>query len=153
MKKMLLTAVCASVLTFGAGLAAAEPLPNKAPMEPGPVRMEEPLAKKLNLTEEQKQQAEKIREDGRKKMEPLMHERKLLREEMEQVRKENMEEFEKILTPEQKKIFDEMKQHKGPKHPRLGKHPRKGPRPGHQPKHPAPMPGDEPLPPEPIEGE
>ena len=151
MKKILLTAVCATVLTLSAGWAAAEPLPNEAPMGPGPVRMEEPLAKRLNLTEEQKQQAEKIREEGRKKMEPLMQERKLLREEMEQVRKENMEEFEKILTPEQKKIFDEMKQHKGPKPPRPGDHRRLGPK--HHPRHEAPMPGDEPLPPEPVEGE
>ena len=80
-----------------------------------------------------------------------MHERKLLREEMEEVRKENMEDFEKILTPEQKKIFDEMKQHKGPKPPRPGKHRRPGPRPDHYPEHPAPLPGDGPVRPEPVD--
>ncbi len=148
MKKILLTAVCATVLTLSATCAAAQPAPAEVPMG---VRMEEPLAKRLNLTEEQKQQAEKIREEGRKKMEPLMNERKLLREEMEQVRKENMEEFEKILTPEQKKIFDEMKQHKGPKPPRPGDHRRLGPK--HHPRHETPMPGDEPMPPAPVEGE
>ena len=148
MKKILLTTVCATVLTLSATCAAAQPAPAEVPMG---VRMEEPLAKRLNLTEDQKQQAEKIREEGRKKMEPLMNERKLLREEMEQVRKENMEEFEKILTPEQKKIFDEMKQHKGPKPPRLGDHRRLGPK--HHPRHEAPLPGDEPMPPAPVEGE
>lgn len=160
MKKILLTAVCATVLTLSAGFADAQPAPAEVPMGPGPVRMHEPLSERLNLTDEQKQQAEKIREEGRKKMEPLMQERKLLREEMEQVRKENMEEFEKILTPEQKKVFDEMKQHKGPKPPRPGDHRRPGPK--HHPRHEAPLPGDEPMPPipgnepmppEPLEGE
>ncbi|MCQ2741032.1 MAG: hypothetical protein MJ210_02820, partial [Alphaproteobacteria bacterium] len=62
--------------------------------------------------------ADKIREDGRKKMEPLMEEKKQLHEKMDAVRKANMEEFEKILTPEQKQKFESIKaahKNKGPK--------------------------------------
>lgn len=83
-----------------------------------------PLEDKLNLTDEQKEQAKKIHEEGRKEIEPLMKEMKELREKMDVVRKKNMEEFEKILTPEQKEELDSMKKSfeekmkKGPRHMR-----------------------------------
>lgn len=72
-------------------------------------KMADKFAKDLGLTEEQKDQAEKIREDGRKKVEPLMKEMKNLREKMDNLRKENMEEFEKILTPDQKTKLEQLK--------------------------------------------
>ena len=72
-------------------------------------KMAEKMAKKLNLTEEQQQKAEQIREKGKKEIEPLMNEMKDLREKMDEKRRENMEEFEKILTPEQKTKFEDMK--------------------------------------------
>ena len=138
MKKMLLTAVCAGVLyVAGVAVVDAKPLP-LAPDGEGPkleMKIRQPLAEKLKLTDEQKAQADKIREDGRKKMKPLIEERKELRKKMDAVRKANMEEFEKILTPEQKKAFDEMKKHKRPhqgirprlKGPNLEKHHRPAP--------------------------
>ena len=91
-------------------------------------KMAKKMAEKLNLTTEQQEQAAKIRQEGRKKIEPLMKEMKDLREKIDAERRANMEEFEKILTPEQKKSFDEMKT-KGPKFEKghmFGKHHRKG---------------------------
>ena len=56
-------------------------------------------------------------------MKPLMEESKALREKMDKLRQENMGEFEKILTDEQKQKFEEMKKefrkefhHKKPHH-------------------------------------
>lgn len=93
---------------------------------------------KLGLTDAQKAQAKEIRLRDREKMEPVMKEMKAKRDQMEALknsdapdkeakmkalreemkplwekanaaRKENMAEFEKILTPEQKAKFEEMK--------------------------------------------
>ena len=168
MKKMLVTAVCLAVLSGSVNIAAAQPA------EPGNdrprVEMQNrpPLSEKLSLTDEQKAQADKIREEGREKMKPLIDEQRALREKMDAVRKANMEEFEKILTPEQKKVFDEMKLRKGPRPgPRAGRHHRRpepmprhhgramppvdefGPVPGDMP--PASAPEDDILAPEPVE--
>ena len=84
MNKLFLPIMCSALLISGAAMAQDKPLP---PPEdaPGPkmeMEMGKKLAEKLNLTEEQQQQAEKIREEGRKKMEPLMEQRKDLREKM-----------------------------------------------------------------------
>ncbi len=67
------------------------------------------FAKELGLTDEQKAQAEKIRQAGRKKMKPLMEKMKALHKEMDELRKENMREFEKILTPDQQAKLKDMK--------------------------------------------
>ena len=135
MKKILLTAVCATVLTFGALSVQAQGAPEDMPLPPPEhemamekihQKMEEKheemskkLAEDLGLSDEQKTQAEKIRKDGHAKMKPLMEERKALHEKMDTLRKANMEEFEKILTQEQKKKFEQIKakhkNHKGPK--------------------------------------
>lgn len=91
-------------------------------------KMAKKMAEKLNLTKEQQEQATQIRQAGRKKIEPLMKEMKALRKKIDTERRANMEEFEKILSPEQKKIFDEMK-NKAPKFEKkhmFGKHHRKG---------------------------
>ena len=84
-------------------------------------QMAEKLAQDLGLTAEQKAQAEKIRADGREKVKPLMERAKKLHEEMDKLRQENMQEFEKILTPDQQekfaKIKAEMKKYKGPRGP------------------------------------
>lgn len=74
-------------------------------------KMADKFAKDLGLSDEQKAQADKIREEGRKKVEPLMKEMKNLREKMDKLREENMKDFEKILTPEQKTKLEEMKKH------------------------------------------
>lgn len=72
-------------------------------------RMAKKMAKDLNLTEEQQKQAEKIRADGQEKINPLMKEMRKIRLEIDKIRKENMAEFEKILTPDQKTKFDQIK--------------------------------------------
>ena len=141
MKKLMLTALCATAVMLGSVSVSAQeemlpppppphdemlpqPHPKFGPEHKGPrahgpkfdkkkhEEMADKFADKLDLTKEQREQAEKIRQDGRKKMEPLMKEMKELRQKMDELRRENMEEFEKILTPEQKKQLDEMK----PKH-------------------------------------
>ena len=58
--------------------------------------------------QKEKLTAEKIRLDGRKKIKPLMKKMLKLRKEIDNERKENMEEFMKILTPEQKDKFEKM---------------------------------------------
>lgn len=115
MKKLILASICASMLVLSGAATAQEKhsLGNMPPKHE--LKMHENLAQKLNLTDEQKAQADKIREEGRKKMEPLMQEKKTLHEKMDKLRKENMEEFEKILTPEQKETFAKFKEeHRAP---------------------------------------
>ena len=72
-------------------------------------RGHKPLQDRLILSDEQKELAAKIHEDSKKEIEPLWKEMKALREKMDAIRKANMEEFEKILTPEQKTKLDKMK--------------------------------------------
>lgn len=128
MKRLLLTAVCVSLLSVNVNALAKDSHHKDAEPARREMAMREDLAKKLNLTDEQKEQADKIREEGRKKMEPLMKEKKELRKKMDKLRKENMEDFEEILTPEQKAEFAKIKEehrtrdgkgekmHKGEKH-------------------------------------
>ena len=115
MNKLGLSLLCGTMLLSSVGLLQAK----EHDMRPEPQKMERmhkmkrpDLVKKLNLTEEQKEQAEKIREDGREKM-------KKMHKQMQELRKENMAEFEKILTPEQKAEFEKIKaEHKE----KFGKH-------------------------------
>jgi Spy/CpxP family protein refolding chaperone len=117
MKKWLLAAVCVVALNVGNAWAVEHTADSETLHRPkhemkmetrGPIG----LAQELNLTDEQKKTAEKIREDGWKKMEPLIRERKELDQKMDALRKENMEEFEKILTAEQKTTFEALKKQK-----------------------------------------
>ena len=127
MKKLWLSAVCAAVLMTGAAQAMAQedmlppPLPEHEMSHPGTEpgwhgpkfdeRRHERAAKladDLGLTAEQRAQADKIRQDGRDKMEPLIQQMDELRQKMNQVRKDNMADFEKILTPEQKAKMDQI---------------------------------------------
>ena len=71
--------------------------------------MSQKIAQDLNLTKEQQEQAKAIHEKGKKDIEPLLNEMKDLRQKMDEKRRANMEEFEQILTPEQKAKFEEMK--------------------------------------------
>lgn len=68
------------------------------------------LANDLGLTEEQKVLAEKNRIEGHKKIAPLMDQMMSLRQKIDQERRANMLEFEKILTPEQKERFNVIKE-------------------------------------------
>lgn len=127
MKRLILASVCVSLLTMSGVAMAKRELPAEDMRPRHEMKMHEDLAQKLNLTAEQRTLADKIREDGRRQMEPLMQERKALHEKMEKLRKENMEEFEKILTPEQKEAFAKFKEEHRPPHERMKKH-RFGPR-------------------------
>ncbi|MGN1062830.1 MAG: Spy/CpxP family protein refolding chaperone [Alphaproteobacteria bacterium] len=71
--------------------------------------MDEKLASKLNLTPQQRDAADKIHEQARAKMDPLIEQMKELRRQMDEIRRQDMVEFEKILTPEQQEAFDKMK--------------------------------------------
>lgn len=72
------------------------------------------MAKDLGLSDKQKAQAEKIREDGHKKIAPLMEQMKNLRQQIDEERRANMQDFEKILTPEQREKFEAIKK-QGPR--------------------------------------
>ena len=137
MKKLMLTAVCAAAVMLGSISANAQeemlpppppghemlppPPPEFGPRHKGPrahgpkfdremhKKLADRFAKDLGLTEEQIAKADKIREDGRKKVEPLMKQMDELRRKADELRKENMKEFEAILTPEQKTRLEEMK--------------------------------------------
>ncbi len=130
MKKYLLATVCALTVMMSSNVWAQEKADETMP--PPPVEhhmkgrrgdMQKELADKLQLTQEQRDLAKKIHEEGREKMKPLMEESKALHEKMDKLRQENMGEFEKILTAEQKEKFEEMKKefrkefhHKKPHH-------------------------------------
>ncbi len=122
MSKILLSTLLATTVMFSSALKASE-----TDMTP-PVHQEQTVMEKhhkkfdknfhkemakkmaqdLGLTQEQQEKAEKIRLEGRKKIKPLMKEMLKLREKIDNERKENMEEFMKILTPEQKDKFEKM---------------------------------------------
>lgn len=128
MKKVLCVLMCSTVMVFAA-TANARVHKNAGPVGEPPrhEQMAKRLADDLGLTAEQREKADKIREDGQEKIKPLMEKVRKLHEKMDKLRKENMKEFEKILTPEQQekfaKIKAEMDKHKGPRGP-------KAPRPG-----------------------
>ena len=122
MNKKLLLMYTATALTLSAFTASADdkktlPLMDNMPkiehmerhMPPKPEVMEAKLADKLGLSAEQREKAKIIRKVGHKKVKPLMKEMKELRHKIDKLRHENMEEFEEILTPEQKNKFEELK--------------------------------------------
>lgn len=74
--------------------------------------MREHFAKKLGLTDEQKAQLDKFRDEDMAKMEPLFKQMGELHAKMEELRKVNRAHFESVLTDEQKEILKTMK----PKH-------------------------------------
>ncbi len=124
MNKFLLSALLASTVMFSGNVKAAENEVN-LPTDVKQIevmkhhkgfnkdfheKMAKKMAEDLSLTEEQQEQAKKIREEGHKKIKPLMKEMKKLRKKIDKERRANMEEFEKILTPEQKDKFEKLKE-------------------------------------------
>lgn len=71
--------------------------------------MREHFAKKLGLTDEQKAQLDKFRDEDMAKMKPLFDEMDTLHAKMEELRKVNRAHFESVLTDEQKEILKNMK--------------------------------------------
>ncbi len=123
MNKILLSTLLATTVMFSSSLKAAENNMPTPPVHQEQVEMKkhhkgfdknfhEKMAKKmaqdLELTPEQEEQAKKIRMEGREKIKPLIEEMKQLRQKIDEERKNNMEEFKNILTPEQKQKFDDM---------------------------------------------
>ena len=78
-------------------------------MEEKMQKHENEMNNKLNLSKEQKEQAKKIREEGRTKLAPIMQQMHTLRQQADTVRNENMAKFEAILTPQQKIQFQQIK--------------------------------------------
>lgn len=76
--------------------------------EPTP-EMKERFAKKLGLTDEQKEKLDEMRKADMAKMEPLFKEMENLHQQMKELRKVNREHFESVLTDAQKEILKEMK--------------------------------------------
>ena len=117
MKKLCLTLLCATALTYGANMVSAQedntmppPPPHHAQqMEKHHEKMHNKLAAELNLTDEQKAKAKEMRQSAREKMKPILDEMKKLRTQLDTIRKDNMKEFEDILTPEQKATFEKIK--------------------------------------------
>ena len=131
MKKYLLTTICAFALALSSNVFASNNVDENMPPPPPAEQtvkhhrgdMQKELADKLNLTAEQREQAKKIHEEGRAKMKPLMEEAKELHKKMDNLRQENMAEFDKILTNEQKTEMEKIKadfrkkfHHKKPHH-------------------------------------
>ncbi|MBR5154460.1 MAG: hypothetical protein IKW58_01910 [Alphaproteobacteria bacterium] len=84
-------------------------------------KMSQKLSKDLNLTKEQEEKAKLLREDGHRKIEPLLKQMKEIRKQMDELRKENMAEFEKILTQEQLEKFNQIKEEGKKRHKMKGK--------------------------------
>lgn len=132
-KKTLLAGIFSAALFMGINNAAAQeprpefPFDGRPPHHERMERMHHKFAERLKLTDEQKKQAEDIRKAGREKIKPLMDEMKKVRQKMDAAREENMKEFEKILTDEQKaelaKIKAEKKAEFESRRHRRGEHP------------------------------
>ncbi len=116
--KFLLSSCLSAMLLFGANAFAAEDI---APVDMPPAphhhqfdgkKMHEmhqkKLAEDLDLSAEQQAKAEAIRKADFERMKPLIEEMKALREKMDNMRKENLEAFKEILTPEQKVKFEKI---------------------------------------------
>jgi len=78
--------------------------------EPTP-EMKARFAEKLGLTDEQKEQLDKIRQEDMAKMEPLFKKMDDLQAEIRALREANRAHFESILTDEQKEILKTMRPH------------------------------------------
>ncbi len=153
MKKWLYS-VCAAAIMLGAAGACAQ---EKKPMPPAEnprheqrmEQMENKLAQELELTAEQRVQAKKIHQEGRKKVKPLMDEMKNIRKKIDDLRQENMKEFETILTPEQKAKFEKIKAEHHKKWKKMKDKMRKGKKMYQEPRPHPEHTGDFPLPPAP----
>ena len=67
------------------------------------------LANELSLTDAQKKQAKNLRKASAKKMKPIFKQIKKLRAELDEIRKDNKKDFEKVLTSTQKEKLKTIK--------------------------------------------
>ena len=102
MNKILLSTLLATTVMFSSVVNAADV---KEPQAPNHVQIERPnkpfdknfheqfakkTAEELGLTQEQQEQAKKIRQEGQEKIKPLMEEMKTLRTKIDSERRANM---------------------------------------------------------------
>jgi Spy/CpxP family protein refolding chaperone len=109
MKKNLLMILCAGIISVTM-IGDVNAKGHKNDHRPKIERMHDDLAKKLNLTDEQKEQAKLLRKKDHVEAKELFEEMDKIREKLDNLRKKNMEEFEQILTPEQKSEFEKIKE-------------------------------------------
>lgn len=76
------------------------------------VDFQEAFAAKLQLTDEQKLKADEIHKKGIDNLKPIYDEIKDLRKKADELRAENMQEFDAILTDEQRQILKQMQNRK-----------------------------------------
>ena len=115
-KKLLSTAVFATILAFTANSAFAQMPPPPEGFDggkdgPAPHKMFSPqerqqkiaeFEKRLKLTDEQKAKIEKNRKESKKKLDAIRKKEMKLREERKAILNENKKKFEELLTDEQK---------------------------------------------------
>jgi Spy/CpxP family protein refolding chaperone len=117
-KTFLLVAGVAVMILLGIRLLAAAPLPqNGGRRMRGPMTPEDQLArmtKQLKLTDDQQAKIKPILEEQHQKMMDLRQDTSMSREDrfakFREVRQESMEKIKPILTPEQQKTWEEMRQ-------------------------------------------
>lgn len=103
MKKIMFTAVCATALALGAFQLNAQQNPAQQLPNGGG------LFEQLNLTAEQQQAYQKIKDNSKEKMIAVRKEMQVYVDKLDAIRAEENAEFEKLLTPEQTNILEQMK--------------------------------------------
>jgi len=147
MKKIYLPLLCATALVCGLNPTSAQennvtPPPSmehhidmSEHMEKHHEKMAQKLAEELNLSDEQKAKAQEMRQAARKQIKPLLDQMKEIRKKMDNLRQNNMKDFENLLTPEQKETFSKIKAERKAKFEKMkSKHHH-----GHHPMPPLPM--------------
>lgn len=106
MKKIMFTAVCAAAFAFGAFQLNAQQSP-AAPQRVQPVA--EGLFEQMNLSAEQQQAYQKIKDNSKEKIIAVRKEMQVYLDKIDAIRAEENAEFEKLLTPEQTNILEQYK--------------------------------------------
>ncbi len=123
-KKLLSTAICATMLAVAANSAYAQMPPppqngfnggHKGPHHEmvSPQERQQKIAefeKRLNLTEEQKAKIEKNREASKKKLDAINKKEENLRQEKRAILEQNKKDFESILNDDQKAELKKIEQ-------------------------------------------
>lgn len=117
MNNKVLTLVFAASVVFASATANAEGSRQMMRHDrPSPEMMENKLADRLKLNDEQRKFLKERRMNDQQQIKDLMQNMKTIRQEMDKIRKANMEAFEIILTPEQKAEFNKIKEEKKARH-------------------------------------
>lgn len=109
MKKIMFTAVCATALALGAFQLNAQQNPAMPQRPAQQLPNGGGLFEQLNLTAEQQQAYQKIKDNSKEKMIAVRKEMQVYVDKLDAIRAEENAEFEKLLTPEQTNILEQMK--------------------------------------------